>query len=304
MKRTVAGVLVALLVLAGCSTGDSGSEPGAAAETSGASPSPSTTLTLIPAPSRTLSGGLEAQLQQSSRDVALGRFQVWITNGLDHEIKPRRIVYKDDLLVRPVLGGRLRPIPSASFRGYTLDLIRPRCGGEETGATVTVDYGEDVTTIPVEDETKVVGRWSQERCAELAIQRIATLEWSPGMEVEGSGSDAVAIFELTARPTGRAGSFTVDTVTGTPLFTSADADFWKVDTEVDGTGPAVTMELRAHPARCDSHAFGSATGGTTFFINATIAGDGPGTGAGQIRLAMSPAVTEEAYAYAGEVCGF
>ena len=75
-----------------------------------------------------------------------------------------------------LLAGRLRPIPSGSYRGYTLDLIRPHCGGEETGATVTVAYGKDEVTVPVEDETSVTGRWAEERCAELAIGRIATLE--------------------------------------------------------------------------------------------------------------------------------
>ena len=91
----------------------------------GASPSPVKTLTLLPAPSTTLSGTLTAKLQQSSRDVALGRFQVWITNGLDRQITPRGIVYGDDLLARPDVAGRLRPIPSGSYRGYTLDLIVP-----------------------------------------------------------------------------------------------------------------------------------------------------------------------------------
>jgi hypothetical protein len=54
------------------------------------------------------------------------------------------------------------------------------------------------------------------------------------------------------------------------------------------------------PARCDAHAFGAATGGTTFLVNVTL-GDGT---AAQIRLAMSPEVSAEAIAYAGEVCGW
>jgi len=96
-------------------------------------------------------------------------------------------------------------------------------------------------------------------------------------------SEAVALFRLTATPTGRAGggAFTVDTVGGTPLFTSADGDFWTVGQRVRSDGPAVTMELPAHPARCDSHAFGAATGGTTFFVNITIGQSRPA----QIRLA-------------------
>ncbi len=301
MSRSVAqaivGTLLGVLVLGGCAS--SGSESAAPAAPSS---SPVKTLTMLPAPEKTLSGELTAELQQSSRDVALGRFQVWITNGLHEEIRPRRIVYRDALLSRPVEGERLRAIPSGSYRGYPLELIEPTCGGEEAGATVTVLYGPDGSEsveIPVDDETQVVGRWSKERCAERAIERLAPLEWSPGIRVQGSGADAVALFRLTAHPTGREGSFTIDTVTGTPLYTSADGDFWTVDELVTGTGPEATIELPAQPARCDVHAFGSATGGTTFFVNVTIDGE-----PAQVRVAMSPEVTDEAFSYAAEVCGF
>jgi hypothetical protein len=300
VRRYVAG-LALVLSLAACSSGPSSSS--ASGEPSGTPSTPAKTLTLPPVSAKPLSGTLEAELQQSSRDVALNRFQVWITNGLDRDIRPRRIVYTDALLSRPERGGRLRPIPSGSYRGFTLDLIEPLCGAESTEpATVTVDYGADEVTVPVEDETHVTGRWAKERCAELAIDRIATLEWT-GVGVQGSGEDAVGLFELTATPTGRGGSFTVDTVTGTPLYTSADGEFWRVGQRVTGTGRAVTMELKAQPARCDIHSFGSASGGTTFFVNVTIAG-GSQKGPAQIRLAMSPEVTNQAFAYAAEVCGF
>ena len=301
MRRTLAALLIAACAVAGCSSG--GSSSGSAGEPSGTPSTPAKTLTLPPASEKPLSGTLEAELQQSSRDVALNRFQVWITNGLDRDIRPKRIVYTDALLSRPERGGRLRPIPSGSYRGFTLDLIEPRCGAESTEpATVTVDYGADEVTVPVEDETHVTGRWAKERCAELAIDRIATLEWT-GVGVQGSGEDAVGLFELTATPTGRAGSFTVDTVTGTPLYTSAEGDAFEVHQKVAGTGRPVIMELRAQPARCDIHAFGAASGGTTFFVNVTIAG-GSQKGPTQIRLAMSPEVTDQAFAYAAEVCGF
>ena len=283
-----------VLVLGGCAS--SGSE---SAAPSSPSSSPVKTLTMLPAPEKTLSGELTAELQQSSRDVALGRFQVWITNGLQEDIRPRRIVYRDALLTKPVEGERLRGIPSGSYRGYPLELIEPTCGGEEAGATVTVFYGGESVEIPVDDETQVVGRWSKERCAERAIERVAALEWSPGMRIEGSGADAVALFRLTAHPTGRDGSYTIDTVTGTPLYTSADGDFWTVDEKVSGKGADTTIELPAQPARCDIHAFGSATGGTTFFVNVTIDGK-----PSQVRVAMSPEVTDEAFSYAAEVCGF
>ncbi|MET0523644.1 MAG: hypothetical protein ABWZ91_02515 [Nocardioides sp.] len=82
-----------MLAATGCSSGDSGTS--GATEPSDTPSSPTKTLTLAPPSEEPLSGTLTAELQQSSRDVALGRFQVWITNGLDHEIKPKRIVYRD-----------------------------------------------------------------------------------------------------------------------------------------------------------------------------------------------------------------
>ena len=299
MKRYVAGLALALALTACSSGGDSRGldkldQPSAATSTS-----PSAPFTLAPPSTTPLSGELSAYLGQSSRDVALDRFQVWIRNGLDQTVRPRRVVYHDDLLSRSEQAGRLRPIPSGSYRGYTLDLIEPRCHAKGTRpAVVTVDYGTDEVTIPVEDETHVTGRWAEERCAELAIDRVAALEWT-GVRVEGSGKKAIGLFQLTATPTGKGGSFTLDTVTGTPLYTSAEGDAFEVHQKVTGTGAPVTMELRARPARCDIHAFGAASGGTTFFVNVTIGGE-----PAQIRLAMSPEVTDQTFAYAGEVCGF
>lgn len=301
MKRYVAGLALVAAVTACSSGGDSQGLDKLDRRTPSVDrqESPSALFTLAPPSKTPLSGELSAYLGQSSRDVALNRFQVWIRNGLDQDIRPRRIVYSDTLLSRPERAGRLRSVPSGSYRGFTLDLIEPRCNAKGTRpAVVTVDYGTDEVTIPVEDETHVTGRWAEERCAERAIDRVATLEWT-GVRVEGSGKKAIGLFQLTATPTGSGGSFTVDTVTGTPLYTSAEGDAFEVHQEVRGTGAPVTMELRARPARCDIHAFGAASGGTTFFVNVTIDGR-----PSQIRLAMSPEVTDQTYAYAGEVCGF
>ena len=299
MRGKVAALLVAACALAGCSSGDGSQGLDKLDRRESASSSPSKTLTLPPVTAAPLSGTLTAELQQSSRDVALDRFQVWITNGLDQDIRPRSIVYTDDLLARPEKAGRLRPIPSGSYRGFTLDLIRPHCGAaQQQPASVSVAYAGEELTVPVEDETHVTARWAEERCAELAVDRVAPLTWS-GIEVQGTGKDAIALFQLTATPTGRAGRYTVASATGTPLYTSAEGEFWKIGQDVSGTGDPVTMALPAKPARCDIHAFGSATGGTTFFVNVTI--DGKRT---QVRLAMSPELTDQAFGYAGEVCGF
>ena len=260
---------------------------------------------MLPPPEKTLSGTLTAELQQSSRDVALGRFQVWITNGLDREILPRRIVYQDALLTRPVLGGRLRAIPSGAYRGYTLDLVEPRCGGQAPGkATVTVTYGGDVETFPVEDETGVVERWSHERCDEIAIEQIADLEWTSGIEVQGSRlrrRGAVPAHGHADRPRGW-GAFTVDTVGGTPLFTSADGDFWTVGQRDaqrrprrhhGAARPAGPLRLSRVRLRDRRH-----------HVLRQPRPSGRSRARAQIRLAMSPEVTAETFAYAAEACGW
>lgn len=299
--------MLALLGLAGCSsatssTAGSGGATGAPT-TSAPTAEPSTpvkTLTMLPVPTPPLSGTLTAQLEQSSRDVALHRFQVWLTNGTHHSVNPTRIVYHDPMLKVPVVAGRLRPLPGGgAYRGYTLDLVEPTCDGSHGAQTVTVSYDGKSQTFPVADETSVVGRWSKARCEEIAVAKIADLEWT-GVKVEGTGSDAIALFQLTATPTGEPGGVLhLDTVGGTPIFTAAEGDFFAVDKTVRSDGAPATFDLRARPARCDPHGFGDSGGATAFLVNVRI----DGRGKGQILLRMSPQLTNQAFAYAGIACG-
>ena len=155
----------------------------------------------------------------------------------------------------PCSGERLRPIPSGSYRGYPLELIEPTCGGEEAGATVTVTYGGESVEIPVDDETQVVGRWSKERCAERAIERIARAGVVAGHRIEGSGADAVALFRLTATPDRAARGPSPSTPSAAPRCTRRPtATSGPSARRSRGTGPDVTVELPAQPARCDVHA--------------------------------------------------
>ncbi len=305
MRRGACAAAIAILALAtvvsGCSGGSSSASGDvAAAPSSTAAGSSKPSLTLLPVPKQPLSGTLTADLRQSSRDVALGRFQVWLTNGLEKPVTPSRIVYRDPQLSVPVEGQRLREIPSGSFRGFPLELVEPTCASDPGPPRLTVTYGARTLDVEVEDETSVVGRWSTRRCEELAVEEVAHLAWAGGFEVQGTGRDAVALFELVATPTGQpGGALTIDTVGGTPVFTAADGDYWTVDRTVRSDGPVVRLELPAQPARCDAHAFGDSGGPTAFLVNVHVRG----RGAGQILVRMSPEVTAEAIAYAVRTCG-
>ena len=108
LARALTAVVAAALVLAACG--------GSSSPSAGPEPSPSTsisTLTALPMPDMgPPPGKLVADLRQASRDAALGRFQVWIGNGLRREINPTSIRYLDPRFRAPIPGERLRANPS------------------------------------------------------------------------------------------------------------------------------------------------------------------------------------------------
>ena len=139
---------------------------------------------------------------------------------------------------------RRRPAARRSRRGPTaatpLELIEPTCGGEEAGATVTVDYGEESVEHPGRGRDpgrRAAGRRSA--APRRAIERIAALEWSPGIEVRGHGRRRGRAVPADRAPDrARRGPTRSTPSAGTPLFTSADGDFWTVGQGVDGDGTA------------------------------------------------------------------
>ena len=180
--RNLVGIVSAALVLTACA----GSSPSAGPE-----PSPSiSTLTALPMPDMgPPPGELVADLRQASRDSALGRFQVWIGNGLRREINPTSIRYLDPRLRAAIPGERLR--------------ARPRCGvrtGPAPGSVAMAFDGRTVR-IPVEDEADVVARYVASRCLELAASQIADLSFADQVPVDGSGKGSVGTLVLVARPT-------------------------------------------------------------------------------------------------------
>ena len=84
------------------------------------------TLTPIPLPPKPPpSGKLIADIEQSSRDGAANRFQVWIDNDTDSTITPTKVTYHDDRFQTPLPGTRLRDIPSQARRGFPIYRARP-----------------------------------------------------------------------------------------------------------------------------------------------------------------------------------
>jgi hypothetical protein len=288
-------VAVALLA-AGCSSSDS---PSADAP----EPSPSRSIrTLSPLPMPTPpppTGRLIADMRQSSRDAAAGRMEVWIDNDTADEITPTRITYLDPRYRTPLPGTRLRPIPSQSERGFQFLLPPlPACDHPRGSGTVTVTYGGRTTTLPVEDETDVAGRFTSARCLERAIAGVADLSWDDDVQFDGEvGHDAT--LTLVIRPTGAKGStLTIDTVSGTPIIAPVGTDVWRPDVTIRGTDAPSRVELPMKPNRCDDHAFLEAGGATAFKIGLHLDGR-----PGQITLRMSVPGAKNAIDFAKGSCG-
>ena len=319
----VVGVLVPALV--GCGSdapaaGSRSSAPSSQAASSPASPSPASTppassptgvptltaITLPPPPPA--SGRLLADLRQSSRDVALGRMEIWLGNDTVRGVTPTAIRYRDPRFHGPLAGERLRLDPSRSERGYPLTLPRrPACGVPASAPgsrpTVTVTYavtGRPSTrrvTLPVSDDNDVVARYAAARCLELAVARVAPLSFADTVPVSADGQTGT--LTLVARPRGHPGHvLRVDTVAGTPLFSAAGRSAWAPHARISGDGPPTRIRLPVQPARCDDHVFMEAAGATAFLVGLRLDGR-----PGELVVRMSPAGTSAAISFARSACG-
>ena len=292
----LAWIVAVALLAAGCSSSDSPSA-------SKPEPSPSRSIrTLSPLPMPTQgppTGRLLADMRQSSRDAAAGRMEVWIDNDTARQITPTRITYRDPRYRAPLPGTRLRPIPSQSERGYQFLLPpRPACDHPRGTGTVTVQYGAKTTTVPVEDETDVAGRFTRSRCLELAVAQVADLSWDDDVDFSGKVGDP-GTMTLVVRPTGKAGpALSIDTVSGTPIIAPVGTDVWRPDATIRGTDDPSRIELPLKPNRCDDHAFLEAGGGTAFKIGLHLDGK-----PGQITLRMSIPGAKSAIDFAKASCG-
>jgi hypothetical protein len=246
-------------------------------------------------------GRIVADLRQSSRDSALGRFQVWIGNGLDEDVDPRSIAYVDPRLPRPIPGERLRLNPAGGERGYPLALPqRPVCAGGSRGSgRVELTYDGRTVRLPVQDEADVVARYVASRCFEIAVAGLARLSFADRVPVDGTGEGSVATLLLRIRPAeeGR-GRLTVESVGGTPLLTSAGGEGWTPEVTVRPGDGARLVELPVLPARCDGHAFMESGGATAFVVRLRLDGE-----PGDLVLRMSPEGASNAIAFARDSCG-
>jgi hypothetical protein len=300
----LAAVLPLLAVLAACG-GDDSDSPSAGPEVS---PSKSIrTLTAAPLPPKPPpTGKLIADIEQSSRDGAANRFQVWINNDTDSTIRPTRVTYDDDRFQTGLPGTRLRAIPSQSRRGFPIyQPDQPACDRTAESGTVTVDYkvhGEHQSqTVQVEDEAGVVERVHSSTCLVLGIEKVAHLSWADEVTASGDGGKgSIGTLTLVIDTTGRPGpTLVIDSIAGNPVLSPGDLGVFNANLTITGDQPDQRVPVPVVPSRCDAHAFGESGSFAAFGINLHLDGE-----PGQFVLRMGPTAALNAITYAKASCGF
>jgi hypothetical protein len=299
-------VLLPLAALLAACGGDDDGAPGAGPE-----PSPTRslyTLTPLPQPPKQPpTGKLLADIEQSSRDGAAHRFQVWIDNDTAATITPTRITYNDERFQGPLEATRLREIPSQARRGYQItEPDQPACDRTATSGTVTVDYTtangkQKSQTVPVEDEAEVVQRVAASRCLELSIEKVAHLSWADEVTASGDGGKgSVGTMTLVIDPSGQPGStLVIDTIVGNPVLSPGEHGVFEANLTVTGDQPPQRVPVELRPTRCDAHAFADSGSFAAFAVNVHVDGE-----PGQIVLRMGEAAAANAINYAKAACGF
>jgi hypothetical protein len=296
-------VIGLVLVTAGCGGDD---QPDAG----GREPSPTSSqfsLTPVPLPPEPPpSGKLIVAIEQSTRDGAANRFQVWVDNDTDSLITPTKVTYRDDRFRTALPATRLRDIPSQSRRGFPIyEPKRPACGSKATTGTLTVDYtvhGEQkTTTVPVEDEADVIERITSARCLELTIAQVAHLSWADEVTASGDGGKgSVGTLTLVVDTTGKPGpEVVIDTIVGNPVLSPGERGVFQADLTITGEQPSQRIPVPLKPTRCDAHAFAAAGNFAEFAVNVHVDGK-----PGQIVLSLSPAGAANAVHFAEASCGF
>lgn len=297
-------VLAVVAMLAGCG-GDDSSPPQAEPE---ASPSKSLyTLTPVPMPPKPPpTGTLIATIEQSSRDGAANRFQVWIDNDTDSTITPTKVTLHDDRFQTALPATRLRDIPSQSRRGFPIyQPDQPACDRMASSGRVTIDYtvnGEHRSeTVEVEDEAEVVERITSARCLELVVDEVAHLSWADEVTADGDGGKgSVGTMTLVIDTSGRPGAtLVIDSIVGNPVLSPGERGVFDANLTIKGDQPSQRVPVPVEPTRCDAHAFGESGSFGAFAFNVHVDGE-----PGQFVLRMGPTAAANAITYAKASCGF
>jgi hypothetical protein len=258
-------------------------------------------------PSADLPDGVSVSVFQSRFDRGLHQLEVKISNDTPTAITVTSATLDSSRFLMPAVFDRPQRVPSGSARDLRVQLGQPDCSGAETRDEVVLEFAlEDGTSgtarLPLTDGTPI-DSINDEDCLGVSASTIATIsagetvEWSPGAQQP-------AILELTAAPTGAAGTLTIVEAKATVLLGLVDeagqATYEQPENQtVDASSPPAVVQLRLVPARCDPHAVAEDKRGTFFPLQLETS-DGR---AGLLYVPVSDTVRANLYEFFADFCG-
>lgn len=274
-----AGVLTALLALAGCS-----------------------------APAVPLPDGVTVSVFQNRFDYSLRQLEIKVSNGTGAAITVTRATFESTRFAEAAVWDRPQEVPAGSARDLKVQLADPRCDGADAVDTVTLAFelsngtSGTATLTPVDEQGRVDTVNAQD-CLAAAVAQVAAivpsdaLGWAPD-------AHAPATLDLAVTPTGADGSVTILDAKGTVLLALAGPDgapitLQRVDLVVGAGTPAESIRLSILPNRCDPHAVEEDKRGTFFPLDVETADGLSGT----VYIAVADGVRRDLYEFYANYCG-
>ncbi|UYM03482.1 hypothetical protein [Solicola gregarius] len=293
-------VLIVAVALLGVATACSNSSESSDAPPSGA-PEETVRVTDDAGPP-----GISVGLYQLRQGYGSREFEVQVANNTDKLMRVERATYVSNRFEKPAVWREGTRIPGGFTIDLSLRLAPARCSSESPQDKVILEFRQGGSgllrrTYKPEMMYNALPRFVDAECAGNQVQKIADVHVADDIEIHGEGRESVAELPLIIEPTGKEGSFTLDSILATTLISpSTGGDSWDLDAKVDGTGDPQREVLRIGPTRCDSHALSDNSQGTEFTAIFTL--DGGQTT--QFALGTSPHLEGRLTSFVAAHCGY
>lgn len=250
--------------------------------------------------------GVTTSIYQQRPDYGPRALQITVVNGSDAPITVTRAAY-----VSPRFAGDAvwtRPVTIAAGATVNLRVLlgAPVCDADVTGQ-VELSFAADdgrsgsATLNPV-DEFSTLKKVTTEDCLADGVAAIATIEMGTGIRTEQRGDQLVGLIDVTATPSGGAGSVTVTGVSRTILLRpeTTEAIEWPLTWTLDAASGTLTTTLAFEPSNCNPHIVAEDKRGT-FFPFLVSLDDGT---SGTVFFGVTDEVRGQIYAYIADYCGW
>lgn len=220
-----------------------------------------------------MSAAVKVGVEQTRTDLMTRRIQIRFVNDSAEPLTVTRAAFSSQRLTKDAVWSGSSTISPGGVRNLAAEMPEARCTAGPIG-TVTVFFVDETgaarSTVTPEDRFGSVSKFMDRDCARLTAERVASVTMSDPVQIAGVGKDARAYLFVDVKPSGRAGTLTLDSLDDTVLLTSPSRKPWELHREINGLGPPETFSLPVIPNRCDPHALAEDKVGTLLTLHTHV----------------------------------